>query len=356
MARPRVFISSTFYDLKQVRNELERFVKEMGYEPVLNERGHIPYGKDEPLEEYCYREVQGVDMLVSIVGGRFGSESLHKGKSISQIELEAALKHNKQVYIFILRAVHAEYDTYIVNKATKEMKWGHVNDRRVYEHLEEILSLQINKQAAPFELASDITFYLKEQWAGLFQHLLQDSTKRAELSVISELKASVATVNQLAKYMTDERKNADEAVRRILTLNHPFFEQLKTLLEVPYRLVFMNRAELIEWLGVRGYKPLEAKEWDTPDYEEYLRRTPHRDKEKSGFHLLRIKTDTVFEPDGTLKPRTAAEWNKIWVIHEWRKSNPALPQDDAPFDDFDASSSDGSSDTNAGRGNDDIPF
>jgi hypothetical protein len=54
MARPRVFISSTFYDLKQVRSELERFVKEMGYEPVLNERGHIAYGKDEPLEEYWY--------------------------------------------------------------------------------------------------------------------------------------------------------------------------------------------------------------------------------------------------------------------------------------------------------------
>ncbi len=39
MARPRVFISSTFYDLKQVRSDLERFINDMGYDPVLHERG-----------------------------------------------------------------------------------------------------------------------------------------------------------------------------------------------------------------------------------------------------------------------------------------------------------------------------
>ena len=53
MARPRVFISSTFYYLKQVRSDLELFVKEMGYDAVLHERGAIPYGSKEKLEEYC---------------------------------------------------------------------------------------------------------------------------------------------------------------------------------------------------------------------------------------------------------------------------------------------------------------
>lgn len=44
MARPRVFVSSTFYDLKQLRAELERFIHSLGYDPVLNERGLVPYG------------------------------------------------------------------------------------------------------------------------------------------------------------------------------------------------------------------------------------------------------------------------------------------------------------------------
>jgi hypothetical protein len=40
MAKPRVFISSTFYDLRHVRADLERFIKDMGYEPVLSESPH----------------------------------------------------------------------------------------------------------------------------------------------------------------------------------------------------------------------------------------------------------------------------------------------------------------------------
>ncbi|MCH8088039.1 MAG: DUF4062 domain-containing protein, partial [Chloroflexi bacterium] len=65
MARPRVFISSTFYDLRQVRADLEHFVKQMGYEPVLHERGTISYGAEERLEEYAYREVELSDILIA---------------------------------------------------------------------------------------------------------------------------------------------------------------------------------------------------------------------------------------------------------------------------------------------------
>lgn len=38
MAKPRVFISSTFYDLKQVRSSLETFVRDLGFDPVLSEK------------------------------------------------------------------------------------------------------------------------------------------------------------------------------------------------------------------------------------------------------------------------------------------------------------------------------
>ena len=37
MAKPRVFISSTFYDLRQVRQDLDQFIMSLGYEPIRNE-------------------------------------------------------------------------------------------------------------------------------------------------------------------------------------------------------------------------------------------------------------------------------------------------------------------------------
>jgi hypothetical protein len=55
MARPRIFISSTFYDMRTLRDDLDRFIRDHGYEPVRHERGHIPYGADEKPENYAYR-------------------------------------------------------------------------------------------------------------------------------------------------------------------------------------------------------------------------------------------------------------------------------------------------------------
>lgn len=42
MAKPRVFISSTFYDLKQIRADLDNFIQSLGYDVVRNEEGAIP--------------------------------------------------------------------------------------------------------------------------------------------------------------------------------------------------------------------------------------------------------------------------------------------------------------------------
>lgn len=118
MARPRIFISSTFYDLRYVREDLERFIKELGYEPVRHETGAITYGKEESPEEYAYREVDLSDVIVSIIGGRFGSTSQQDNdSSISQKELRRALERGIQVFIFIEKNVLSEYSTYQLNKA-----------------------------------------------------------------------------------------------------------------------------------------------------------------------------------------------------------------------------------------------
>lgn len=90
MAHPRVFISSTFYDLRHVRNDLERFIASLGYEAVMSERGRVTYGPADRLEEYCYREIQNVDIVVSIVGGKYGSKSQAQPYSISQLEMKHA--------------------------------------------------------------------------------------------------------------------------------------------------------------------------------------------------------------------------------------------------------------------------
>ena len=121
MAHPRVFISSTYYDLKIVRADLERYIKDRGFDPVLNERGQIPYGNDEKLEEYCYKEIEHCDILVSIIGRRRGSSSSHDPYSISQKELKTVIDLGRPVYIFVEKSVLAEHKTYEKNREYEEV-------------------------------------------------------------------------------------------------------------------------------------------------------------------------------------------------------------------------------------------
>jgi len=174
VAKPRIFLSSTFYDLKQVRADLERFIREhLGYEPVLNEEGHIPYGAQDKLEEYCYKEVGLCDIFVAIVGGRFGSSSQHDPYSVTQMEIKTALKQGRQVYVFIEKSVYSEYQTYLVNKSATSIQYRFVDDVRIYKFIEEILQLPNNNPVHPFETPENIPYFLKEQWAGLFQRILK---------------------------------------------------------------------------------------------------------------------------------------------------------------------------------------
>lgn len=49
MTCPRVFVSSTYYDLKHVRSLMDRFVESLGFDVVLSEKGGIAYSPDAPL-------------------------------------------------------------------------------------------------------------------------------------------------------------------------------------------------------------------------------------------------------------------------------------------------------------------
>lgn len=195
MARPRIFISSTFFDLRQVRADLDRFVKDLGYDTVRNETGGIPYGRDQKLEEYCYKEISEIDILVGIVGGRFGSEAERGNYSITQVEIKTAIEQNKQVYIFIEKNVLAEYQTYLINKDNNTTKYKFVEDKKIYKFIEEIYALPKNNIVHPFETALDITTFLREQWAGLFRDLLHQQAKKIEFDNISQ---KVSELNEVS--------------------------------------------------------------------------------------------------------------------------------------------------------------
>lgn len=310
LARPRVFISSTFYDLKHVRADLEVFVRELGFEPILNERGHIPYGATEPLEENAYREVELADIMVSIIGGRFGAESSDEDQSVSQRELEKAIQTEKQVYIFIERAVQIEYSTYLLNKENPDVRYQSVDDVRVFKFLERIEQLPRNNAIASFETAPDITDYLREQWAGLFQNLLRQERVKVEGQNLARIERTANTLERLLKVAAESANDTNQLVKDVVLTNHPAFGQLQQLLGIPYRVFFTTREELSTWLlTALGFShEVRVEMWDHKDYAEWYR--PQGTDNQ--YDILWVY-EGLFDEVGSLKPVAPDAWKDDWI-------------------------------------------
>ncbi|WP_162600859.1 DUF4062 domain-containing protein [Paraburkholderia sp. C35] len=314
MARPQIFISSTFYDLKVVRDDLARAMKELGYETIRHEVGAIPYGRSDKLESSCYREVENCDILVCIIGGRYGSGSTVASGSVTQNELREAYDQGKQVYVFVEKNVLSERTFYKNNRDVQNLVLTHVSDRKVFDFIDEVDQLPTGNPLFSFENANDIIALLKEQLAGLFQRMLKEQANARQYQFLDQLKSSIATVGELAKYLSSAADQAGVAVKDILLTDHPCFAALRRVTKNRYRIFFADLSELTQWLsGARSLNPVEEEYWDSPDYREWIKRSPKNDGEEQT--LLKVWVG-LFDEAGRLKPMSSAAWKNEYITIE----------------------------------------
>jgi hypothetical protein len=86
MRKPAVFVSSTCYDLKQVRADLHMYLDNAGFEPVLSEYSTFPVDPGAATVANCRKVVENrADIFVLIIGCRYGSTD-EDGKSVTNLE------------------------------------------------------------------------------------------------------------------------------------------------------------------------------------------------------------------------------------------------------------------------------
>ena len=100
---PCVMISSTYYDLRQVRADLEQFLtRDLGYQALLSEFPSFPVDPDKTTIENCRARVeQNADILVLVIGGRYGSVDAPSDKSVTNLEYLAARAKGIPIYAFV---------------------------------------------------------------------------------------------------------------------------------------------------------------------------------------------------------------------------------------------------------------
>jgi len=180
--KPSIFVSSTCYDLKQLRVDLYSYVEQAGFEPVLSEYASFPVDPDETAVENCRRAVENrADLFVLVIGGRYGSVNEH-GSSITNLEYVTARAKGIPIYVFVMRSI---LDVLSVWKDNPTGNYTSIVDsNKLLEFVTGIRSTGQN-WVFPFDSAQDIIAILRTQLAYLFADALELRTRASISGVLT---------------------------------------------------------------------------------------------------------------------------------------------------------------------------
>lgn len=117
--RPTILVSSTFYDLKQVRADRRAFIADaLGYRALISEDPSFPIDPDSTAIENCRQRVErDTDVLVLVIGGRYGSIDSRTAKSVTNLEYLTARAKGIPIYAFVDKRVLTLYDVWTQDKS-----------------------------------------------------------------------------------------------------------------------------------------------------------------------------------------------------------------------------------------------
>jgi hypothetical protein len=308
VAVPRVFISSTFYDLRHIREALRNFVATLGFVPVLSEEGAVFYDPNVDAADACLTEVGSCQLYVLIIGGRYGSEHL-QGDSVTRAEYHAAVKRKIPTFTLVEAGTLADYRLYEHNKHAQSevdadrIAYPNADDIRIFEFISEVGEALVNNAFVPFNHYDDIERYLRKQWAGMFNAMLQDRAEQervvSTLEVVESIseRIEVLTTQILKSVGTDEAK-ATAAIYAAM-LHNPAVEDLQ------YFGIKVKPSDVLEYADLGSCAEAYGTEVHTTGEKPGVQITgsgyisPHRyEHSAAAYSALRTRIQAIIEDAG----------------------------------------------------------
>lgn len=213
MAVPKVFVSSTCFDLGEVREQLSQFIESYGFDPVLSENGDVFFHPDLHTHEACVHEVSNCQLFILIIGGRFGGEyTADTGKSITNMEYKVARDKNIPVFTYVKQGVLADHYLYVKNRKKDfldEIEFPNIEQQKyavnIFNFMDEVRKSPTNNAYEDFKSFGDIEQHLRKQWAGMFFDFLK----------AREVKKQIDATNHLVEGINDTSNRLEELVKRL---------------------------------------------------------------------------------------------------------------------------------------------
>ena len=165
-----IFISSTCYDLSQVRQDLCDFISNLGYNPMMSEQNDFPIDPQLDNWENCINAVKKyADIFVLIIGNRYGAVG-ETGKSITNTEYLTAVQKGIPIYTFSLKKMTTLLPMWERNP---DADYSHaVDNPKIFEFLADVRK-KSGRWNFEFDYTQDIIDTLRKQLSILFQNSLE---------------------------------------------------------------------------------------------------------------------------------------------------------------------------------------
>ncbi|MFQ5799542.1 MAG: DUF4062 domain-containing protein [Bacteroidota bacterium] len=209
MPAPRVFVSSTCYHLKYIRENLKFFIRTIRYEPVLSEEGAVFYDPKLDVESACLTEVPSCQLFILIIGGRYGGVRRGSSKSITNAEYSEAVKARIPIFPLVERAVYDEHRVYTSNRNNtlvdaSKISYPAVDSTLIFDFIDEVRGQAVNNALFPFADFEDIQQYLKQHWSSMMYRFLSGDNEAARVGdLFDALNSTTKRVEFLASQLVN---------------------------------------------------------------------------------------------------------------------------------------------------------
>lgn len=194
--RPTVFISSTCYDLKHIRSDMQSFFgSDFGYDVLLSEYDQFPINPALGTIDNCLRVVdERADIFVLIIGCRYGWTT-DTGYSVTNLEYLRAKAKGIPIYAFIDKKVIDLLPVWRDNPGI-DFK-SSVDTPALFEFVEQVRTKD-SVWTYTYETAQDITSKLKIQLSYLFNDCLSLYRKSSVRSMTPKVRNLDGAAFQIA--------------------------------------------------------------------------------------------------------------------------------------------------------------
>ncbi|AZR39531.1 hypothetical protein MTMN5_00048 [Marinobacter salarius] len=186
---------------------MRSFLLRLGYEPILSEYSDVLFDPRAHTHTSCIQEVPNADMVVVLIGSRFGGrvipealtnvdlENLVESSfdvtvledpeklSITQLEVLKAIDASVPVFAFVDEKVMHDHFVYQKNRdLVDKIKFPSIDKPETAKYIFEFINFLTHRNkgnsVVSFGRIEDIENHLKKQWGALFQKLLREQREQ----------------------------------------------------------------------------------------------------------------------------------------------------------------------------------